>query len=125
MPRRLVDVFKSKGKDKPSSPQSSSRIQPQSYTQDGTRTLCCLIDGDSTPFDVTVPITRNVSDLNRLIWEEKGKGVLHDLNAADLTLWKVLDLLHIYADGELTVGSSTHTKEQILKMTWLDAYGIG
>ena len=88
---------KSKGKGEETNPPSSSQpstqggshVQAKSSTQDETRTLWCLIDGDLSPFMVTVPTSHYVGDLKELVWE-KGINAKTDVLAKDLTLWKVL-----------------------------------
>ena len=78
------------GKEKQANPQSP-QISTEGESSSTNRTLWCLIDGDSTPFPVTVPTTGDVSDMKRHIWEE-GINPKTDILAKDITLWKVLDL---------------------------------
>ena len=51
--------------------------------------LWCLVDGDSRPFEVDVPVDVNVNRLKRLVHKEKERGFLRDVDASDLDLWKV------------------------------------
>jgi Crinkler effector protein N-terminal domain len=53
------------------------------------RVLLCLIEGDSTVFQVKAPINNNVLDLKGLIREQRKHGVLSSVDAPDLVLWKV------------------------------------
>ena len=53
--------------------------------------LWCLVDGDSRPFKVTALDDADVTDLKKLIKEEGKKGILCDVDAKDLDLWKVRD----------------------------------
>ena len=54
-------------------------------TDDTSRVLFCLIEGDSRPFKVT-PNKGDILDLKDLI---KKNGVLRNVLAKDLVLWKV------------------------------------
>jgi hypothetical protein len=51
--------------------------------------LWCLVEGDRTPFPVTVPTGTHVARLKKLVHAEGINGVLKDVDAKDLTLWKV------------------------------------
>ena len=53
-----------------------------------TYTLCCLVDGDKTTFDVEVPIDGLIRQLKKKIKKERSR-YLEKFDAADLTLWKV------------------------------------
>jgi hypothetical protein len=59
---------------------------------DATRALWCLIDGEFTAFKVMAPPNIDINDLKQLVSQEKDKGILRDVNAADLALWKVSTL---------------------------------
>jgi len=54
-----------------------------------TRVFFCLIEGDTNPFEVTVPTGKSISFLKKVIWEECNNGPLRDINVRDLVLWKV------------------------------------
>ena len=54
-----------------------------------TRTLWCLIEGDTTTFGVTAPVTTSIHLLKKLVLEECKNGVLRNVDARDLVLWKV------------------------------------
>ena len=56
---------------------------------DAPRTLICLIEGDSQPFKVVLNGDDMVVDLKGQIKENGKNGVLSNVDAADLTLWKV------------------------------------
>ena len=56
---------------------------------DPSHVLCCLIKDDSNPFKVTAPVNASIIDLKNLVWEERKHGVLQDIDAVDLVLWKV------------------------------------
>ena len=58
-----------------------------------TRTLRCLIEGDSTLFEVTAPVTASIYHLKELIREKRKNGALSNMVAKDLVLWKVFVLL--------------------------------
>ena len=51
--------------------------------------LLCVIAGESTPFRVQPTGSMDVIDLKVLIKEEGKSGVLLNVDAQDLTLWKV------------------------------------
>ena len=53
-----------------------------------SRGLWCLIEGDSTPFRVTAPVTANINHLKELV-HEKGINKRTRILAKDLVLWKV------------------------------------
>jgi hypothetical protein len=63
-------------------------ISVMAMTSD-TRALWCLIEGDSTLFEVTAPVTASIHRLKQLIHEERKNGVLRKVDASDLVLWKV------------------------------------
>jgi len=54
-----------------------------------TFTLYGIVQGDTTVFDVTVSADECVSGLKKLIHQEGKKGILHDTDAKDLSLWVV------------------------------------
>jgi hypothetical protein len=51
--------------------------------------LTCLIEGDSSMFGVYPTTDIRILDLRKLIHEEGNKGVLRNVDAKDLILWKV------------------------------------
>ncbi|KAM6494818.1 hypothetical protein JOM56_009441 [Amanita muscaria] len=56
--------------------------------EDETRTLWCLVDGDSAPFEVTVVLRNvNIDKLKEAICFKMGND-LHDVGAFRLVLWK-------------------------------------
>jgi hypothetical protein len=56
---------------------------------DSPRALLCLIEGDSSPFRVKLAGDTDIIDLKDLIKEKRKNGVLSNVNAKDLTVWKV------------------------------------
>ena len=50
--------------------------------------LCCLVDGESTSFEVDIESTRTINCLKRAIKIEMSPR-FDDITANDLTLWKV------------------------------------
>ena len=56
---------------------------------DAPRALQCLIEGESLLFKVTATGSLDMMDLKRLIKEERKNGMLKNVDAADLMLWKV------------------------------------
>jgi hypothetical protein len=56
------------------------------------RTLWIFIEGDSTPFELAIPVTAKINQVKVLVHKEKDKTVLRDVNAADLALFKVRHL---------------------------------
>ena len=52
-------------------------------------TLYGLVQGDTTVFDVTVSANECVSGLKKLIYKEGEKGIFHDTDAKELSLWVV------------------------------------
>jgi hypothetical protein len=53
-----------------------------------SRTLNCLIEGDTSKFRVKPSGNSDVVDLQDLVWE-KGIDAKHAILAKNLTLWKV------------------------------------
>jgi hypothetical protein len=53
------------------------------------RALLCIIEGDSSLFRVTPTGNMDIIELKNLFHKEKDKGILRDVNAADLVVWKV------------------------------------
>jgi hypothetical protein len=53
------------------------------------RILWCLVKGDNEPFEVTAPGTVSVAGLKELVYAKNDKGILSNINAKDLILWKV------------------------------------
>jgi hypothetical protein len=51
--------------------------------------LTCLIECDKTSFSVLVPRTADVDELRELIYQKRQKRLFRDIDAADLTLFKV------------------------------------
>jgi len=51
--------------------------------------IYCLVQGDSRFFPVTTNSDGDVADLKKLIQEQRQHGILHNINAKDLVLWKV------------------------------------
>ena len=64
-------------------------LQPTQSMQDGTRAVWCLVEGDSSPFKVTVAVTADIGDLKKLVREEGKNASLRGIDAKDLTLWMV------------------------------------
>lgn len=56
---------------------------------DSRRELWCLIKNNSTAFRVTPLCKASIDELKGLIWEKRKNGVLRDVDATDLVLWKV------------------------------------
>jgi hypothetical protein len=61
------------------------------------RTLWCLIEGDSTTFQVIAPVNANIDRLKELV-HEKCKNTLSNVDGKDLVLWKVCALGSIEID---------------------------
>ena len=70
-------------------PSLTSQQQATTSLDNTFRVLLCLIEGDSTVFQVKATANENVLDLKKLIHQEKDKGILRSVNASDLVLWKV------------------------------------
>ena len=49
----------------------------------------CFVEGDATPFSITAMPTISISNLKDKIKEKGKNGVLSNVDAKDLTLWKV------------------------------------
>lgn len=58
-------------------------------SQDGSRRLNCLIQGESNTFLVPVGLDCVVSELKKEIQKERKLGVLKDVDPQTLELWKV------------------------------------
>jgi hypothetical protein len=56
---------------------------------DASRTLICLIEGEPITFKVKPTGKMDMMDLKKLIKEEGKHGVLSNVDAKDLILWKV------------------------------------
>jgi hypothetical protein len=50
--------------------------------------LWCIVEDDTAPFWVTVPTNAYIDDLKESIKEECKHGILKDVDATDLVLWK-------------------------------------
>lgn len=72
----------------PSEPASSSVLSAHE-TNGSNRKLLCLVQDDSIPFMVTTSSNNRIFELQQLVYNQKDKGVLQDVNASDLILWKV------------------------------------
>jgi Crinkler effector protein N-terminal domain len=72
-------------------------------TDDTSRVLFCLIEGDSRPFKVT-PNKGDILDLKKLI-----QGVLRNVDAKDLVLWKVGLFNNLNIDS-LTLSAAPQTR---------------
>ena len=78
--------------------------------------LWCYIQGDNTAFLLIASSTISVGLLKNLIKEECKNGVLKDVDAADLTLWKVrMTFLVIRSDitGDTTLASGGYPSQTI------------
>jgi hypothetical protein len=53
--------------------------------------LWCFTQRDSTAFEVIAHVDASISQLKKLVWEERKNGVFRDTDATDLMLWKVGD----------------------------------
>ena len=71
------------------SPPASSSIPSAHETNGSNRKLVCLVQGDPKPFVVTTSSNDGILELQQLVYNQKDKGILQDVNASDLTLWKV------------------------------------
>jgi hypothetical protein len=69
-------------------PSLTSQQRATAPLGDTFRVLLCLIEGDSTVFQVKATINDNVLDLKDLIYD-KGISEKRDVLAEDLVLWKV------------------------------------
>jgi hypothetical protein len=56
---------------------------------DETYLIWCLVEGDGTLFPVVDSLRKTVIELKELIKEKCKNGVLKNVDAKDLTLWKV------------------------------------
>jgi Crinkler effector protein N-terminal domain len=57
---------------------------------DALRTLYCLLEsGDGVPFKVKASVDDDIGDLQKMVQHERRNGALRDVDATDLTLWKV------------------------------------
>ena len=61
-------------------------------SDDAARTLWCLIESESAPFQVTAPVYASIYDLKVLVHEKCKNGALRNVDASDLILWKVCTL---------------------------------
>jgi hypothetical protein len=79
------------------------------------RKLSCLVDGDSVPFMVAAPPNIRILELVSLVYNQKDKGVLDDVNASDMILWKVISsqkLAWTAADAFKVQGAGAHQTYQ-------------
>ena len=56
---------------------------------DAIRHLLCLVEGESSSFDVRIAGNMNLCDLKSLIKEERKNGALGTTDFQDFTIWKV------------------------------------
>ena len=58
---------------------------------DGARCIlyCFVEGGDGLPFKVKASVNDDVGDLKNRVQHERRSGALRDIDATDLTLWKV------------------------------------
>ena len=73
----------------PSRPASLSVPSAHETNNGSNHKLWCLVQGDSMPFMVTTSSNNRIFELQQLVYNQKDKGVLQDVNASDLALWKV------------------------------------
>ena len=59
-----------------------------------TRSLWCLIEGESDPFRVTFPANASIEELKEHIHKRK-HGALRDVDASDLQLFEVSSLFSV------------------------------
>jgi len=57
--------------------------------ENAPRTLICLIEGESQLFKVVLNDDKDIMDLKGVIKENRKTRALSNVDAADLTLWKV------------------------------------
>ena len=56
---------------------------------DTVRALWCLVQGDSTPFKVTIRTNNDINDLKELVHDKGIDATKNTVLAKDLKLWKV------------------------------------
>jgi hypothetical protein len=66
---------------------------------DTSRALVCLIEGESTPFDVELAGNKKIMNLKDLIKEKGINPTEHAVLAKDLNLWKVRMTLVVFRSG--------------------------
>jgi hypothetical protein len=64
-------------------------------------TFGCLVEGDDKLFTIDCPLTTPIVVLKKLIREERKNGLLRNIDATDLTLWKV----RVTMDSDSTTNS--------------------
>jgi hypothetical protein len=69
--------------------QSVRKPQQSSMADDTPRTLVCLIEGISVVFKIMPTGGMNIMDLKNLVKEKGKNSMFSDVDAYDLTLWKV------------------------------------
>jgi hypothetical protein len=71
-------------------------------------TLCLwfLVEGETTPFTVEIKGNNYVTHLKQRIRKQKKNGILRDVDAADLELWKVQLASPMLKQSNLPVSSS-------------------
>jgi hypothetical protein len=57
------------------------------------RILWCLIDGDAQPFKIKVASNKDIDDLKDVIHFKRHNSSFRDVDATDLVLWKVCQLV--------------------------------
>jgi hypothetical protein len=55
-------------------------------SNDSSRILWCLVEGESDPFAVTVSAGETISQLKKAVHSEKDKGLFRDVNVVNLDL---------------------------------------
>ena len=66
-----------------------SRTLPRTQMSEETYRIWCLVEGDGTEFHVVSSPSETVCDLKESIKEMCKNGVLKNVDAKELTLWKV------------------------------------
>jgi hypothetical protein len=62
---------------------------PRTAMSENTYHIYCLVEGNSAIFPVIASPTTSISMLKYLIKEKRKHGVLSNIDATDLTLWRV------------------------------------
>jgi hypothetical protein len=71
---------------------------------DETYLIWCLVEGDGTLFPVVDSLRKTVIELKELIKEKCKNGVLKNVDATDLTLWKVRMTMASDSTTDFTAG---------------------
>ncbi|KAF8224774.1 hypothetical protein L208DRAFT_469369 [Tricholoma matsutake] len=88
-------------------------------SQDGSRKLNCLIEGECIVFSVTVGRDWNVGELKKEIKSERALGILKDVGPHTLEMWKVNIDLKTHDEDSISHLRLEEIGEGVEELTWM------